>query len=142
MGKIFIAFWVALFAIGTSGAYAANAITTGNVNLRSGPGVKHAKRGTIPAGYRLDVGHCSGNWCRVSSRRGTGWVSARYLAFNQGVRSHITPRRVMIAPPLFSIHIGRSYHRPRYYRSHRSYRPYRSHYRHHRYYRHRRHDWR
>jgi len=135
MKRFLLAVFIVFFGAGVPAAYAANAITTGSVNLRSGPGVKYAKRSTIPAGYRLDVGRCRGNWCRVSSARGTGWVSARYIAFNQGTAHRRTAkRRVIVAPPLFSIYIGPSYHRPRYYyRSHYRPRPYYS--RHHRHYR-------
>jgi len=140
MKKFLLAVFVILFGMGVSAAYAAyaaNAITTGNVNLRSGPGVKYAKRSTIPAGYRLDVGRCRGNWCRVSSARGTGWISSRYIAFkHSAARRHVAQRRVIVAPPLFSIYIGRSYHRPRYYyRSYYPPRPYYSRYRPYRAYR-------
>jgi len=120
-------------------AYAADALVTGTVNLRGGPGVKYAKRGVIHPGTRLNISRCQGNWCKIYSRRGTGWVSSRYLAFNRQV---VAPRYYRTHPVVvMSVTIGsrpRPYYRSYHYRGHR----YRTHYhrrhhgtiRHHRYY--------
>jgi len=115
MKKIFFSIVFVLMGFVTPAAYAADGITTGNVNLRTGPGVKYAKRGTLPSGYRLNIGHCQGNWCRVNSRRGAGWVSTRYLAFNQGVT-----RSYRRAAPVVVMSFAIGYHRPYHYRSYRS----------------------
>jgi len=137
---LFIGIWVLVPA-----AHAADAITTGTVNLRKGPGVHYAKRGVVPSGSRLNVRTCRGSWCQINSRRGTGWVSARFLAFNQGaVASSYYRRSSPVVVVTFAIN---SRPRPYYYRTHRRgyhYRTYhhRRHYgtmRHHKYY-HRRFD--
>jgi len=125
MKKIFFPLVVALMGILTSVAYAADGVTTGAVNLRSGPGVKYAKRGTIPSGYRLNVNRCQGNWCRVTSSRGSGWISARYLAFNKTM----APRyRRTVPVVIIPFYIGRPHvyhyrtyrHRPGRYRTYHS----------------------
>ena len=50
-------------------ALAASAHTTGNVNVRSGPGTGYAKLGTLTAGTRVKLRGCEDNWCSV---RGAG----------------------------------------------------------------------
>ncbi|WP_202911173.1 SH3 domain-containing protein [Ancylobacter sp. TS-1] len=55
---------------------AAAAVVTSNVNIRSGPGTGYRVIGSLPAGARVNVGRCSGNWCRVAG----GWVSAGFLS--------------------------------------------------------------
>jgi len=134
MKQIFFSFILILMGAFATSAVAADAITTGNVNLRSGPGVKYAKRSTIPAGYRLNVQRCQGNWCQVGSRRGSGWVSTKYLAFNQGTVSHYRRAPVVRTPVvvIMPFYIGAP--RYSYYRTYRHRGPrYRTHYpRHHR----------
>jgi len=118
---VFIVLWVLAPA-----AYAADAIATATVNLRGGPGISHVKRGVIGKGTRLNIGHCQGNWCRVSSSRGSGWVSARYLAFKQDmmVRRHYR-RPAPLVVMSFTIAQPRPYryrtsrHRGAHYRMHR-----------------------
>jgi len=129
MKKLLFSFVVILMGIFATSAYTADAITTGNVNLRTGPGVKYAKRATIPSGYRLNIHRCQGNWCQVGTQRGSGWVSSRYLAFNQGVTSHYRRAPAVVRSPVvvvvpFYISPARSYHYRTYHRGPR----YRSHY--------------
>ena len=49
--------------------------------LRRGPGVSHAAFNHLPAGYILNVLEVRGNWVKVYTSRGTGWVFGRYLEF-------------------------------------------------------------
>lgn len=41
------------------------AYTTGNVNLRTGPGTTYGRVATLAAGLRVNVLTCQSNWCRV-----------------------------------------------------------------------------
>ncbi|MEW1699396.1 MULTISPECIES: SH3 domain-containing protein [unclassified Streptomyces] len=59
-----------------------------SVNLRSGPGTRHASLGHLSRGDLVDIDRHSGGWYRVTlserSRSGiragtVGWVSERYL---------------------------------------------------------------
>lgn len=70
--------------LGGAAAQAADAISTGSVNMRSGPGTRYAVRMAIPARAPLAVAGCRGNWCQVNFQGRTGWVSAGYLAFRDG----------------------------------------------------------
>jgi len=77
-GGIFSAvlFSAALFS---SSALAEIGYTTGSVNVRTGPSTAYARIATLPAGAEVDVGACSGSWCRISTGGIGGWVSANYL---------------------------------------------------------------
>lgn len=65
-----------LFIGGGALSAASAAVVTRDLNVRSGPGTNYRVIGTLPAGTRVDVGGCRGNWCRAAG----GWVSASYLA--------------------------------------------------------------
>ncbi|CAA0098885.1 Uncharacterised protein [Starkeya nomas] len=65
-----------LLVAGSVMSAASAAVVTGNVNVRSGPGTNYRVIGSLPAGARVDVGGCRGNWCRVAG----GWVSASFLS--------------------------------------------------------------
>lgn len=62
-------------------ALAAPAVTTAQVNFRSGPGTGFASQGTIPEGAEVDLGECdtAGGWCSVTFGDKQGFVSAKYL---------------------------------------------------------------
>lgn len=62
-------------------AMAANAFSTGNVNMRTGPGTSYARIATIPTGATLTIRGCLNgyNWCDVSWAGRRGWVSSNYL---------------------------------------------------------------
>lgn len=64
----------------TATAFAAPAIATGNVNVRSGPGTGYARVDTLRRGEQVDVQYCRGSWCYVEKRGPDGWVSANYLS--------------------------------------------------------------
>ncbi|WP_245256531.1 SH3 domain-containing protein [Bartonella tamiae] len=65
----------------TTGAMAASGVTTGNLNLRTGPSTAHAVATTIPHGGAVDINGCLANraWCSVNYNGVNGWSSARYL---------------------------------------------------------------
>lgn len=64
-------------------AFAANGYTTGNVNMRTGPGVQYPRIAVVPVGSPVTIYECtrSRRWCSVRWHRYRGWVSGRYLRF-------------------------------------------------------------
>ncbi len=80
-------------------AEASAAQVTGNVNLRTGPGVGYARIATLPAGAVVDVGACSGNWCPVAYGNLQGWASLSYLAVNRGYNPPPSPPPAYYPPP-------------------------------------------
>lgn len=66
--------------LGMSGAaIAASAVSTGNVNVRSGPSAQYERINTLRRGQAVEVTGCRGGWCYVETRGNDGWVSASYL---------------------------------------------------------------
>ena len=68
----------------TATAFAAPAYATGNVNVRSGPGVGYSRVDVLYRGEQVDVQQCQGSWCYVIKRGPDGWVSANYLSRSGG----------------------------------------------------------
>lgn len=68
----------------TATAFAAPAVATGNVNVRSGPGTGYSRVDTLRRGEQVDVVECRGSWCFVEKRGPDGWVSANYLSRSGG----------------------------------------------------------
>jgi len=58
------------------GAY----VTTGEVNLREGPGTKYKVLRRIPKDTRINVVRIDGNWLRVESKKGnpSGYIDKRF----------------------------------------------------------------
>ncbi|RCW79777.1 SH3 domain-containing protein [Phyllobacterium bourgognense] len=56
---------IGLFAWPAS-AFADAGYTTGNVNLRTGPGANYARVGTLPEGTLINVLGCQPSWCHVA----------------------------------------------------------------------------
>jgi uncharacterized protein YraI len=84
----------------TATAFAAPAVATGNVNVRSGPGTHYARVDTLARGERVDVQYCRGSWCYVEKRGPDGWVSANYLSRGGGGGwTPAPPPPVVITPP-------------------------------------------
>jgi uncharacterized protein YgiM (DUF1202 family) len=79
-----------LMANSCAGALARPAFTTFNANLRSGPGVGSAIVGVVPDQAQIEVGSCSGSWCRVNWEGAEGYLSTTLIAFG--------PRRAIVAP--------------------------------------------
>ena len=55
------------------------AVTTANVNLREGPGARHAIVRVLRPGEELTIARCASNWCLVDAGRDRGWVAQPYL---------------------------------------------------------------
>ncbi|SMC78385.1 SH3 domain-containing protein [Rhizobium sp. RU36D] len=78
-------------------ANAAPAVSTANVNLRSGPSTSYPPVLVVPAGSRLEIFGCmqSANWCDVSYRGYRGWMSGSYL------QATYSQRRVYVDPQYY-----------------------------------------
>ncbi|MBC2884856.1 SH3 domain-containing protein [Ochrobactrum sp. CM-21-5] len=78
--------FVALGVFAAGAAQAANAISTTNLNIRTGPGTRYATLGAIPSGAPVTVRGCTSGygWCQVSYGGTFGWASSRYLAIREG----------------------------------------------------------
>lgn len=70
---------------GAAPALAAPAVTTANVNFRTGPGTGYASMGTLKSGTQVDLGDCndSGSWCAVTVNGQAGFVSGQYLTASE-----------------------------------------------------------
>lgn len=79
-----IAFATAMLT--ASAAFAATALVTTDLNLRTGPGTGYRTITSMPDGALVDVRGCTRGygWCRVNYRGYDGWASAGYLAQNTG----------------------------------------------------------
>jgi uncharacterized protein YraI len=79
--KTFLKAAIATLALATTAAvaYAAPAVSSGNVNVRTGPGPGYRVVDTLQRGESVEVDRCSGSWCYVVKSGPDGWVSASYL---------------------------------------------------------------
>lgn len=73
---------VGLVAATTVAATAAPAWTTGSVNFRDGPGTHYSKLGTLYSCTRVETDRAENGWYRVNWNGRWGWVSGRYLSWN------------------------------------------------------------
>lgn len=71
---------IAAGIVGLSAVPAVAAVVTNDLNLRRGPGTNYNVITAMPAGARVDIDGCSGNWCQVDWRGYSGYASASYLA--------------------------------------------------------------
>jgi Bacterial SH3 domain len=85
----------------TPGGPARSAIVTANVNLRGGPGTDAEVITTIPAGSRVRVTDCSGEWCMVTWNGRSGFAIARNLDIGgaRHARSYRAPPGYAGGPP-------------------------------------------
>lgn len=100
--------FAALFSM-TAAAAAANAFTTGNVNMRVAPGVQYPRITTIPVNSAVTIHGCTQgiNWCDTSWRHFRGWVSARYLeSLYQGRRVYVPRYAPRVGVPIITFHFG------------------------------------
>ncbi len=65
--------------LATTGAFAAQGVATGAVNVRTGPGTSFSKVDTLFSGESVAIGECQAGWCYVEHDGPDGWVSANYL---------------------------------------------------------------
>jgi uncharacterized protein YraI len=63
----------------TASAFAAPAVATGSVNVRTGPSTQYQRVDTLQRNEVVEVTGCRGGWCYVEKRGADGWVSANYL---------------------------------------------------------------
>ncbi|UXM95717.1 SH3 domain-containing protein [Bartonella sp. HY329] len=115
---------VSIFCLGAGTALAADAITTGNVNLRNGPSTRYRVQATLPAGYPININQCRANWCSINAGGYSGWISARYIAYQnarQPVRPYVGNPGPAVVMPFIIGGYGDYYYRNRdrnYYRHH------------------------
>src|SRR5690606_21282421 len=99
----------AFLGLSASAALAQNAYSTGNVNMRAGPGTQYPRVTTIPTGSAVDVHGClSGwNWCDTSWRGLRGWVSGNYLQMLYNNRRVLVPEYgPRIGVPIITFQFG------------------------------------
>ncbi len=87
--KIAIAVSVLLASAGAS--QAAVGTTTTNLALRAAPSANTELLLTIPAGDRVQVGRCSGGWCRVTWNSYSGYARASGLAVQRAAKRKVRP---------------------------------------------------
>ena len=76
-----LAFAATAMLASSTWASAQEAYTTGDINMRAGPGSRYPVVTTIPEDRQVYVHGCLSNWdwCDVSWRRTRGWVFSDYL---------------------------------------------------------------
>jgi uncharacterized protein YraI len=75
--------------------------TTGNVNVRTGPGTQYQAITTAPAGSGVDILGCIPGraWCDIVLGNLRGWVSGRYVQEGGAVvQQYAVPRYVAPSP--------------------------------------------
>jgi len=99
-------------------AAAVPGFTTGDVNVRTGPGTQYQAIMTAPAGSGVDILGCmpGRTWCDIVLGNRRGWVSGRYVQEGGAVvQQYVEPRYVTpryVAPryvspgPAFSFSFG------------------------------------
>ena len=118
-------FWIAVLLLAgliARPAFAQEAFTVSDLNLRAGPSAAHQIIATIPRGGAVYVRGCvsRGSWCDVQWHNLRGYVSSRYLSY---AGAYVSPP-VYVAPPayshppsvIFEFHDGPRYQRPYDYR--------------------------
>ena len=58
-----------------------SAVTTGNVNIRKGPGTNYGKLGVAYTGTQVKLLATDGNFARVDTGTGIAYISVRYLSY-------------------------------------------------------------
>ena len=61
-----------------------NAVTTSNLNVRSGPGTRYGVIDVLNRGDSVRINSCSGGWCWINHRGPSGWVSENHLSRTGG----------------------------------------------------------
>ena len=74
----------AALLLSAGAAAAAPATVQSDLNVRSGPGAQYQVVGTVQGGETVDVAGCTGSWCQISFRGGTGYANQNYLAMAGG----------------------------------------------------------
>lgn len=76
--SVFVAAGIGL-AVSAGAAAAVEAVARSAVNVRSGPGVSHARIDALYAGEAVNVTQCRRSWCYVEHLGPNGWVSKNFL---------------------------------------------------------------
>ncbi len=73
---------VAIVSLVATSALSSTAVTTSNVNFRSGPTISSEKFGVLSEGTEVELLDCndSGSWCAVALGNQNGFVSGKYLS--------------------------------------------------------------
>lgn len=71
---------IGVIAAGLLAGAAQAAVSTTNVNVRSGPGLGHAIIGKMYYGQSVHVVQDTGSWCYVQLTGRDGWVKCDYLS--------------------------------------------------------------
>ncbi len=109
MRRLFYAALLALTGIAApAAAQAATGYTTGNVNLRAGPGTQYPRVLVVPAGAPVAVFGClqGYTWCDVEVDRERGWISARYLSIFYDEQQAYVPYRPRVVVPRVTFGFG------------------------------------
>ncbi|HTC96077.1 MAG TPA: SH3 domain-containing protein [Bradyrhizobium sp.] len=77
------------------------------VNLREGAGTTHSVVAKIPAGSRINVASCSGQWCQASWEGKDGYVVATSLTRHspqvyRGPQVYDAPAPGYVPPPVYA----------------------------------------
>ena len=83
---------VLALAISAGTALARDGTTTTELGLHARPGATSELLLTVPAGASVDVGACSGGWCRVGWNSHSGYASKSGLAVNAAAPSRQAAR--------------------------------------------------
>ena len=111
-----LAFAATAMLASSTWASAQEAYTTGDVNMRAGPGSRYPVVTTIPEDRQVYIHGCLSNWdwCDVSWRRNRGWVFSDYLeALYRNRRVDFDEYRTYVDIPFVSFGFG---YWDRYYR--------------------------
>ncbi|MBZ0303834.1 MAG: SH3 domain-containing protein [Anaerolineae bacterium] len=76
-------------------------VSTGSLNVRSGPGLQYGSVATLPYGFGVQMvaRNDAGNWIYISLTNGvTGWVNVNYLYTNYPTRSLPVGEQLIAAP--------------------------------------------
>jgi uncharacterized protein YraI len=111
-----LAFAATAMLASSTWASAQEAYTTGDVNMRAGPGSRYPVVTTIPEDRQVYIHGCLSNWdwCDVSWRRNRGWVLSDYLeALYRNRRVDFDEYRTFVDIPFVTFGFG---YWDRYYR--------------------------
>ncbi len=150
MKRVFQAATFLVMVFVTTAAFAATAMVTTTLHLRSGPGSRYRIVTSMPDGAVVDIPGCARgyNWCRVNWNGYRGWASASYLAFRRGRYRHraFSHYGAEIGIPLIAGAVignvigGHEHHRHRRYHGHYRHDGHHGHYGHGGHRRHARHE--
>jgi uncharacterized protein YraI len=81
-------------------ASAAPVVLETNLNLRQAPGPQHRVIAVMPAGARVIIGGCNGEWCRIDYRGQRGYASSAHITGNGAFAAAPPPPPPAAPPPI------------------------------------------